>query len=279
MIEAAGVTIGGVSVGGLETCIELPSWKLCFDLGRCPPTAHRWGRVLFSHAHVDHLGGIPFHAATRDLMGMSVPDYHVPAENVDDLEALLAAWRRLDRSPLPCRVHGASPGDVITVGPGREAQAFRAVHRVPALGWALWSTRKRLLPAFVGLPGPQIAQLRAEGVVIDQAIRTPELAFSGDSTIDIVDREAVVRQARVLILEVTFWDDKVSVEKARGKGHVHVDEVLERADLFANEAIVFTHLSQRHPPEDVRRILDSRFPAHLRERVQVLFPSAGWGAP
>ena len=52
---------------------------------------------------------------------------------------------------------------------------------------------------------------------------------------------------------VTFLDAQVTVAQARGKGHVHLDEVLERTDLFENEALVFTHFSLRHTREEIAR--------------------------
>jgi ribonuclease Z len=69
----------------------------------------------------------------------------------------------------------------------------------------------------------------------------------------------------------------VSVEKARSKGHVHLDEIAERADLFENEALLFTHFSSRYQPYQIERALDRRLPPHLRERVHALLPPVGPG--
>lgn len=275
-MEVAGVKIRAVSVGGLETCIELPTWKLCFDIGRCPPTAHVLPRVLFTHAHIDHMGGVVAHCATRDLMGMPPPEYLIPAENEAAFHLMLDAWRKLDRSDLPCRVRGVSPGDVVELGPGREAHVFRAIHRVPALGYALVQNRKRLLPQFHDTAGVELGRLRAAGVTIDEPIRSVEVAFCGDTTIDVVDREPMVRTARVLVLEVTFIDERVTVELARSKGHIHLDEVIARADKFENEAIVFTHFSARHGRQQILDTLARRLPESLRNRVIPLLPEPPW---
>ncbi len=87
-----------------------------------------------------------------------------------------------------------------------------------------------------------------------------------------IDREPKLQDVRVLILEVTFLDDRVSVEKCRDRGHIHLDEIIERADLFRNRAILLTHFSARYRAKDIVRILDERLPAHLRERVTPLLP-------
>ena len=79
--------------------------------------------------------------------------------------------------------------------------------------------------------------------------------------------------ARLLIMEVTFLDERVDVARARGSGHVHLDEVVERAELFENEAILFTHFSARYSPGEVRRIVSGRLPDCLRDRVHLLLPT------
>lgn len=268
--------IRAVSVGGMETCIEVPAWKLCFDIGRCPPSAHRWGRVLFTHAHTDHMGGVVSHCATRDLLGMTPPTYVMPAENRDDFLAMMDAWRRLDRSPLPCAVLGVSPGDRVDLGNGRSAHVFRAVHRVPSVGYVLEGRRRRLKPEYRGIPGPEIARLRRDGALVDEPFLALEVAFCGDTTIDVVDREAFVRTAKTLVLEVTFLGKDVDVATARRKGHVHLDEVAERAAVFENEKIILTHFSTRYSNEHIVREIDRRLPASLRTRVVPLLREAPW---
>ena len=65
-------------------------------------------------------------------------------------------------------------------------------------------------------------------------------------------------------------DDRVPVAKARGSGHIHLDELIERADLLQNEAILLTHFSARYSDQQIVAALDRRMPKHLRERVTPL---------
>jgi hypothetical protein len=46
--------------------------------------------------------------------------------------------------------------------------------------------------------------------------------------------------------------------------------VIERAELFQNEAILFTHASARYRAREVAEILERRLPPSLRERAQPL---------
>jgi ribonuclease Z len=93
------------------------------------------------------------------------------------------------------------------------------------------------------------------------------MAFTGDTLPEVVERESVVREAKVLVMECTFIDDRVSVASARDSGHVHLFELAERAELFQNETILLTHFSARFTAEEIEKALDKHLPPGLRERV------------
>ncbi len=275
MPVVGGIRIEGISVAGIETCIDLPEWKLAFDIGRVPDVAVPRATILFTHAHMDHMGGVAWHCATRALRGLEPPTYVVGPENAAALRDLFDVWRRLDRSDLPCNIVVVAPGEDVLLGPRRIARAFRSVHRVPCQGYAIVEKRTKLSARFAGSSQAQIDAARLSGETIVEESESIELAFCGDTSIDVVERVELVREARVLVLECTFLDDRVSRASSRSMGHVHLDDVIERAELFHNEAILLTHLSARYRPDEVRRILAERLPASLRERVVPFLPGAG----
>jgi ribonuclease Z len=271
MPRLAGIQVAGLSIGGIETCIDLPEYKLAFDIGRCPPAVVARPTLLFTHAHMDHMGGVAYHAATRELFGMGPPTYVVPHENVEAFAELIAAWRKLDRSDLPHRVHALGPGEEFELPNRMLARPFRSPHRVPCQGYALVSKKRKLKPQYRELAQAAIRELRARiGDEITELVETPEIAFTGDTLVEVVEREEVVRKARVLVMEVTFVDDRISVEECRSKGHVHLFEVAERAELFENEALLFTHFSARYRDDEIVAALDRTLPPKLRERVTPL---------
>jgi ribonuclease Z len=270
VLQLAGIAVDAVSVGGLETCIQLPGYDVAFDLGVCPPKAVGRSTVLFTHAHIDHMGAVASHCATRSLMGMTPPTYAVPEQAVPAFEALLDAWRRLDGSDLPCTVVPARPGTEVDLGKGRVARADRSLHRVPCLSWSVWTRRKSLKPAWQGRSGADIRDARLAGVEVTESVERCDVAFTGDTLVEALERAPHLRRARLLIMEVTFVDDRVSVAAARDKGHIHLDEVLERAHLLDNEAVLFTHLSARYGYAEADAILDARLPPDLRARVTLL---------
>ena len=275
MLSLAGEEINAVSVAGLETCIELPRHKLCFDIGKGPRSAVNMSTVCFTHSHIDHMGGIAHHVATRSMLSMTPPTYLVPSEIQAPLNRLLDAFREIDGSDLPCTIRPVDPGDEIDLSKGRFLRVFKAHHTLPCVGYSLWRRSTRLKSELQGSDRETIraARLRGEAVSVD--VMHPLVAFTGDSRIDVVECEAVVREAKLLIMEVTFLDDRVPVQKARYNGHIHLDEVIERADLFSNEAILFTHLSARYRYKEALEILGKRLPASLKERVTLL-PRPAW---
>ena len=84
-----------------------------------------------------------------------------------------------------------------------------------------------------------------------------------------------MREARLLILECTFVGDRVPVALARAKGHVHLDELVARAHLLANEALLLTHFSARYADAEVVAALDAALPADLRARTTPLLKGVG----
>ncbi|MBK7874617.1 MAG: hypothetical protein IPJ77_02520 [Planctomycetes bacterium] len=276
MLQLAGIDVEAVSTGGVETCIDLPGFQLAFDLGRGPDFAVARELVAFTHAHVDHLSGVVWHCATRALRGMRPPRYVIGRENEAAFRDLFDVWRRLDRSQFPHELVVIGPGDELALQGGRFLRPFFAPHRAPCQGYAVWSRRSKLRAEHRALPHEEIARLRAAGRAdLFEVLEVPEVAFCGDTLIDVVEREEVVRKARLLILEVTFLDERVSVEKARASGHVHLKELAARADLFENEAILLTHFSPRYTREEILIALDRGLPPRLRERATPLLNGRG----
>jgi ribonuclease Z len=275
MVRLAGFEVRGLSVGGLETCIDLPELKLAFDIGRCPAEVVPRPTVLFTHAHMDHMGGIAYHAATRSLQRLGPATYLVPRENEAAVAALFDAWRRLDRSELGHKLVPLGPGEEWILPNRLGARPFRSFHTVPCQGYALWSRKRKLRPELAGLAPDEIVARKRRGEDPTVEVETPEVAFTGDTLIEVVEREEVVRRARLLVMEVTFLDERVPVEECRSKGHIHLDEVIERAALFENEALLFTHFSSRYEPGEVVALLDRKLPPELRRRVTPLLRTSG----
>lgn len=268
-LEVAGLHVTGIAEGGVETNIRVPELKLMFDIGMCPPTALRFGRLLVSHGHADHLAGLHYYISQRGMMKLPPPIIHLPVEIVPMIEDILGAWARIEGFEYRYELRPAEPGGSYDVGPGLTGRAIRTKHRVPSLAWVIERTTQRLRDELRGHSGEEIQAMRLAGETITHEVVTPVLCVTGDTTIETFLANELMRKCRVLVHECTSWDEQRSVESTRGWGHTHVDELIEHGDKFEGEALVLVHRSLRHSRRFAERVVRERFPEPLRSKVFV----------
>lgn len=274
-VTAGPYTIRGVSVGGVYTSLAVPELHLVLDAGISPRSSGGIDTILLSHGHADHVGALPALLGIRALHGkVKPPRVVMPAEIVEDLQAALAALSKLQRWELAIEAIGMLPGDEIELRGDLLVRAVRTFHPVPSLGYIVVRRVSKLRAEFRGLPGPEIAARRLAGESMTEHEDRLELAYATDTLVSVLDHSPDLLKARVLIMECTFLDDRKTLEAARAGCHVHLDEVIERADRFLNEHIVLMHCSQLYQPGEVAAILDARVPHALRKRIIPFVPKS-----
>lgn len=277
-VDASPFSVRGVSLGGVYTALHVPELGALFDAGASPRSFVGADRLFLSHGHADHAGALMALLGARALVRKPTPlRVYMPAEIEDDVADQLAAASRLQGHELAIRPVPMRAGDEASAGGGLAVRAFRTHHPVPSLGYRFIRRVKKLRSAFAGLSGDEIRRRRRhEG---DRGLFTTEerteLAYATDTLVGVLDREPVLYRARVLILECTFLDDRKPVSVARAGCHIHLDEILERADRFENDAVVLMHFSQTYKPREVHDILAKRCPPPLRDRIVALAPASG----
>jgi ribonuclease Z len=75
-------------------------------------------------------------------------------------------------------------------------------------------------------------------------------------------------------MECTFLDERVAVPEARAMGHVHLDELVERAELLPGGKVVLSHFSARYDDDEIQRLIAGRVPEDWRAKISLLPPSA-----
>lgn len=268
-IESQGIRWGGYSVGGFATCIDLPGYKVCVDVGRLVESTIARETVLVTHGHADHVGAFSQHVAQRGLRRAGPATYLVPPGLGDDLEAMMAVWRGMDGGELRCDIVEWAPGTPRVLRPDLVVTPFETVHRVPSQGYLFESVRKRLSARFDGAAREDVIAAKARGESVEEEVREARLAISGDTTIDGVLGRPEVLGADVLMLECTFLDERVSPAQAREMGHVHLEDVAEHAAVFECEELVLYHVSPRHSFAAARRLVQQTLPAELAARTRV----------
>ena len=108
--------------------------------------------------------GCPTCSPSARSTGWSIPGCSARPRSQRTLGAFIAAAERLERARYRYDLVPLSPGDRVPVGKGLTMEAFATDHVVPSLGYHLWRGRRRLAPAFAGLPAAELIRLREEGV-------------------------------------------------------------------------------------------------------------------
>src|SRR5207253_3298654 len=191
------------------------------------------------------------------------------AEVLEDVRRFLLIMQRLDRGRMICRLNGIKSGDEIEMSRELVITAFSTTHTIPSLGYVVWDRRFKLKEEYHGLPGEKIRDLRLGGTVVTRELRTPLVAYTGDTSPAGMDNYPPVYEAKILIAELSFIRPNHRREKIHKFGHMHLDDFLERADRFRNELIICTHFSTRYHANEVRRLVESKFPPGLRERIKL----------
>jgi ribonuclease Z len=248
--------IGG-SLAGVGTSIGALDHAVCFDVANGPRHTLKFTNFLVTHAHSDHASGIPYIVSQKAMGNATRPRFHIPEETVKSLTTIMAEWQKLEDYEMPFELIGVAPNASIKLSDDLRAQTFRTVHRVPSLGYTLYLKKKKLKAEFVGKHPAEIVQLKRDGVATDEFIESPEISFTGDTQIEVLENYPELLSSRILFFEVTYYDDAKSVAETRKWGHTHFSEMQPYLKHFKGEKIVFIHHSARYRGHQVADIARS----------------------
>jgi ribonuclease Z len=262
-------TLAGYSVAGEESVILAPEFDVAFDIGKCPREALTCNNVLLTHGHADHSVGLIYFFAQRDFQGIEGGVAVVPANLVDPLHRLLKAWARVEGKLPPYELIGLKGGEEYPIRRGLAARAFPTRHVAGSLGFSIVETRSKLKEEFIGLEQNEIVALKKKGVEITRTLEVPHVAYLGDTARGDYAALPEVRDARVLLIECTFFDTDHD-RRAKAGRHIHVDDLPEMLAPMNNEKIVITHVTRRTNLGLARRQLKKVLPPEILEKVTFL---------
>lgn len=272
-LKAGQATIRGLAIGGIESCYQVQPYGLLFDVGHCPRSLAVTPRLFITHAHADHAAGLVGLLSLRLVYGAPEPlQVYAPEWMVEPLKDVVAAFERMQPKPYSVEWHPMTAGSEVALPGGRLVRAFRSPHVVPTMGYTVWESVSKLKPELVGIAGPELAALRRAGHTIQDTTQRPVFSFPGDTTIGVLDKQPHLLETRCLLLESTYLDDKKTAQQCLDHGHVHLDQVLERAADFKNEHLVLTHFSQAYRPDEAKMIVSKRTAGRFTAEVLAFAP-------
>jgi len=182
---------------------------------------------------------------------------------------IINAWSRLDGNPIPANLVGVKPGDEVRIKPNLFAKVFPTKHSRGSVGYSVLEKRKKLKPEYAELTGPQIVELKKQGVEIDYPLEIPIVTYLGDTQYVDFSQLKYIVESKILIAECTFYETEHSGRAEAGR-HIHINEFATLIEKLQNEHIIITHTTQRTPMHEIRRILKEVLSPEKYEKV-ILF--------
>ena len=267
-------SVVGYSVAGEESVVQIPELNVCFDIGRAPYFALTSDFVCLTHGHMDHLAGLAYYLSQRYFQGMQPGTVFIPRELERAVDCMLRCWRDVERQGTPYKLLPMSAGQMFEIRRDFGVRCYQTHHGGVSLGYGLISIREKLKPEYVGIPGPELADMKKRGIDIQYRLEVPTVVYLGDTTMGRVFEEPDVQNAEILITECTFFDPEHK-QKAKAGKHLHVDQFLEVLPSLKNQHIVLTHLSRRTAIRRARHILRKRVGEEGMARIHFLMDFDG----
>lgn len=253
--------IEGSGVSGLASEFVVPEWHIGLDCGLGLPHARRTRITFITHGHLDHIGGVARHAYIRKMTQQPPSVFVIPRDLKEPLTEHIAWWSKTQRSrPALCQFHVLEPGNKFFLNSfyetsntcERYALAQETFHTIPSQGYVFFERRRKLLENLKNKTPLELKTLRESGADMYEWLDIPLLGYTGDTTIEALTQpNNAFIQARKLVVECTYLDATVSLESAKQRGHIHLNQLLEILPTLQCEEVTLTHFSQRHTEKHI----------------------------
>ena len=266
--------IQGISVAGEETVVQIPELDINFDMGQCTRASLSSNTVLLSHAHMDHLGALPYWLSQRHFQKLGAGRIICHPEIAGPLTRMIESWVDLERQKTPFEVVEMKPGDVLPLKGNMVIKAIETTHTAPSLGFAIIEQRSKLKPEFKDMPQSQIKEIKNSGREITTTVEIPTIAYTGDTELCDAIKTWEFNEAKIVISECTFFSPDHR-ERAKIGRHLHIKDFEELMKSWTAENVVITHVSRRTSLGYASKCIEELFEPGIRSRFRFLMDHKG----
>jgi len=271
-IKIGELEVIGYSMAGEETVVAMPQLDVCFDIGKAPDQVISVNNVLLTHGHMDHAAGIAYYLSHRNFCGLSPGTILAPENLLGPIEDIIEAWGRLDGNKIPANLVGVKPGDEYKIKPNLFTRVFPTKHSKGSVGYCVFEKRKKIRPEYAKLTGPQIVELKRQGIQIDYPVELPIVTYLGDTQYVDFSQLKYIAECRILIAECTFYVEEHAQRAEEGK-HMHINEFAQLIEKMQNQYIIVTHTTQRTSMREIRETLKGALSPEKYDRLILLMDS------
>jgi ribonuclease Z len=161
------------------------------------------------------------------------------------------------------------PGDERTIRRGMIVKAFGVNHGGGALGFVVIESRHKLKREFADRTGPQLVELKKQGVQIEYEVRVPLICYLGDTAVGRWLEVDEVRSSHIVLLECTFYDEE-HIRRARQGKHLHVRDLAEVMSALQSRHVVLTHVTRRTSIGQAKREVHAALSDTDQKRIEFL---------
>jgi ribonuclease BN (tRNA processing enzyme) len=137
-------------------------------------------------------------------------------------------------------------------------EVFRCYHSVPSLGYGLVEKRTKLKHEYQGKSGHELADMKHQGIEIDEEIEVPFFLYLGDTTIEVLqdkENEKEIWKYSTVMIECTFLLDEEEGQ-AESRKHMHWNHLLPYIEEHPETFFILYHFSRRYKAEEIREFFD-----------------------